>query len=432
VDAADRVRVPPDHPAYTLRRVWLTPEEEEGYYYGFSNEGLWPLCHIAHTRPLFRATDWAEYERVNRKFAEVVLDEMRGTESPIVFVQDYHFALLPRLVKTARPDAQVAVFWHIPWPNPEAFGICPWQNDLLDGLLGADLIGFHTQAHCNNFLDTVNGAFESQIEWERFTVSRLGRLTAVRPYPISVAFREAPAERRPAPSPMDLLKPAGVRAYRIGIGVDRADYTKGVLERFAGIERFFERWPEFLGEFTFVQIAAPSRTDIKRYQDLGAAIEAEAERVNRRFQTPSWKPIVLYLRHHGHEEIEPYYRAASLCLVTSLHDGMNLVAKEFVASRDDDAGVLILSQFAGASGELEDALIINPYDTEQLAGALHTALTMSDEEARTRMRRMRELVREHNIYRWAGRLIGDLAAIRVESAERPAARAARPAEVTGA
>jgi trehalose 6-phosphate synthase len=432
VDASDRVRVPPDHPAYTLRRVWLTREEEEGYYYGFSNEGLWPLCHIAHTRPLFRATDWASYERVNRKFAAVVLDEMRGTESPIVFVQDYHFALVPRLIKAARPDAQVAVFWHIPWPNPEAFGICPWQNELLDGLLGADLIGFHTQAHCNNFLDTVNGAFESQIEWERFTVRRLGHLTAVRPYPISVAFKETPAERRPAPSPMDLLKPAGVRAYRLGIGVDRADYTKGLLERFAGLERFFERWPEFLGEFTFVQIAAPSRTDIKRYQELVSAIEAEAERVNRRFQTPSWKPIILHVRHHSHEEIEPYYRAASLCLVTSLHDGMNLVAKEFVASRDDDAGVLILSQFAGASGELEDALIINPYDTEQLAGALHAALTMSDDESRMRMRRMREFVREHNVYRWAGRLIGDLAAIRIESTDRPASRPARSLEVTGA
>jgi trehalose 6-phosphate synthase len=432
VDSADRVRVPPDHPAYTLRRVWLTREEEEGYYYGFSNEGLWPLCHIAHTRPLFRATDWASYERANRKFAAAVLDEMRGTESPIVLVQDYHFALVPRLIKTARPDAQVAMFWHIPWPNPEAFGICPWQKDLLDGLLGADLIGFHTQAHCNNFLDTVNGAFESQIEWERFTVRRLGHLTAVRPYPISVAVRETPGERRPVPSPMDLLKPAGVKAYRIGIGVDRADYTKGLLERFAGIERFFERWPEFLGEFTFIQIAAPSRTDIKRYQDLVVAIEAEAERVNRRFQTPVWKPIVLHLRHHGHEEIEPYYRAASLCLVTSLHDGMNLVAKEFVAARDDEAGVLILSQFAGASGELEDALIINPYDTEQLAGALHTALTMSDDESRLRMRRMRELVREHNVYRWAGRLIGDLSAIRIESADRPAARPARSLEVTGA
>lgn len=431
VDTSDRVRVPPDHPAYALRRVWLTREEEVGYYYGFSNEGLWPLCHIAHTRPVFRASDWSAYERVNRTFAAAVLEEMRGTEAPILLVQDYHFALVPRLVKEKRPDAQVAMFWHIPWPNPEAFGICPWQAEVLDGLLGADLIGFHTQAHCNNFLDTVDRAFESHIEWERFAVRRHGHLTAVRPFPISVAFREAvPGEppRPPAPSPVDLLKSLGVSAYRLGIGVDRADYTKGIVERFAGVERFFERWPEYVGQFTFVQIAAPSRTEIKRYQDLLASIESEAARINRRFQTPAWRPIVLLARHHGHDEIERYYRAAAVCLVTSLHDGMNLVAKEFVAARDDETGVLVLSQFAGASGELDDALIVNPYDTEQVAEALHAALTMSEADARVRMRRMRETVREHNVFRWAGRLIGDLAGIRLESADRAADRNRRTAD----
>ncbi len=433
VDAGHRVRVPPDHPAYTLRRVWLTREDEQGYYYGFSNEGLWPLCHIAHTRPIFRASDWASYERVNRKFATAVLEEMRGTEAPIVLVQDYHFALLPRLIKCERPDAQVAMFWHIPWPNPEAFGICPWQADVLDGLLGADLVGFHTQAHCNNFLDTVDRTFESQIEWERFAVRRQGHLTAVKPFPISVAFHEStPGDRPAAPPAANLLRALGVKGHRFGIGVDRADYTKGLLERFAGVERFFERWPDFVGEFTFVQIAAPSRTDIKRYQDLLTDIEAAAARINRRFQTAVWKPIVLVVRHHGHDEIDPYYRAASLCLVTSLHDGMNLVAKEFVAARDDETGVLVLSQFAGASGELDDALIVNPYDTEQLAAALHTALIMSDEEARARMRRMRETVREHNVFRWAGRLIGGLAAIRIESADRPSGRPGRPSAAVDA
>jgi trehalose-6-phosphate synthase len=420
VDAGDRVRVPPDHPAYTLRRVWLSREEERGYYYGFSNEGLWPLCHIAHTRPLFRASDWKSYESVNRTFAAAVVNEMHGTDGPIVLVQDYHFALLPRLIKAARPDAQVAMFWHIPWPNPEAFGICPWQTELLDGLLGADLVGFHTQAHCNNFLDTVDRALEAQIEWERFTVRRQGHLTAVKPFPISVALRETTnGDRPPAPSPVDLLKDLGVRAYRFGIGVDRADYTKGLLERFVAIERFFERWPEYIGQFTFVQIAAPSRTDIKRYQELVTQIEQEVARINRRFQTPVWTPIVLRMRHHDHAEIEPYYRAAAVCLVTSLHDGMNLVAKEFVAARDDETGVLILSQFAGASGELDDALIVNPYDTEQLALALHQALTMSESDARARMRRMRATVREHNVFRWAGRLIGDLTGIRNETATRP-------------
>jgi len=269
----------------------------------------------------------------------------------------------------------------------------------------------------------VDRALEAQIEWERFTVRRQGRLTAVRPFPISVAVRDTNGEdRAKMPSSVDLLGALGVRAYRLGIGVDRADYTKGLLERFAGLERFFERWPEFIGEFTFVQIAAPSRTDIKRYQDLLTAIEAEAARINKRFQTPVWKPLVLLTRHHDHTEIDPYYRAAALCMVTSLHDGMNLVAKEFVATRDDEGGVLILSQFAGASGELDDAIIVNPYDTEQLADALHTALMMPESDATARMHRMRNTVREHNVFRWAGRLIGDLAAIRIESGGRPGER----------
>jgi trehalose 6-phosphate synthase len=419
VDEKGRVRVPERGPEYTLRRVWLTPEEEDGYYYGFSNEGLWPLCHIAHTRPVFRATDWASYQLANQKFAHAALEEMHGSESPIVLVQDYHFALLPRLIKTERPDAKVAVFWHIPWPNPEAFGICPWQTDLLDGLLGADLVGFHTQAHCNNFLETVDRALESQIDWEHFTVRRTGHVTHVRPFPISVDCPEPAARAEPGPSqPVQrtaLAESLGLTITYLGVGVDRIDYTKGIVERFQGIERFLERWPEYVGHFTFAQIAAPSRSRIPRYHDLELAVEAEAKRINRRFETSTWRPIVLRHRHHGHDEIRRFYRAADLCLVTSLHDGMNLVAKEFVAAREDGDGVLILSRFAGASGELRDALIVNPYDIDELASALHRALTMPDRERECRMERMRRTVREHNIYRWAGTLTAALASIGPES-----------------
>ncbi len=416
VDANDRLRVPHDQPEYTLRRVWLTPEEEEGYYYGFSNEGLWPLCHIAHTRPVFRAADWASYQLANRKFARAVLEELKDTDtSPIVLVQDYHFALLPRLIKEERPDAQVAVFWHIPWPNPEAFGICPWQSDLLDGLLGADLVGFHTQAHCNNFLETVDRALESKVDWEHFTVRRRGHVTCVQPFPISVDTPEPTRERAADQAQpflrTELLASLGISATYLGVGVDRIDYTKGIIERFQGIERFLERWPEYIGHFTFAQIAAPSRSRIPRYRDLETAVAAETDRINQRFGTASWKPIVLMRRHHGHEEIKRFYRAADLCFVTSLHDGMNLVAKEFVAARDDGDGVLILSRFAGAAGELRDALIVNPYDMDELADALHKALTMPDAEREARMGRMRRTVREFNIYRWAGNLTAALASI---------------------
>src|SRR5467141_1257884 len=357
VDAHDRLRVPPDHPRYTLRRVWLTKEEEEGYYQGFANEGIWPLCHIAHTRPVFRAEDWEYYQRVNEKFAQIVLEEIEMAEKPFVLIQDYHFALLPRLIKSKRPDARVAIFWHIPWPNPEAFGICPWQRELLDGLLGADLLSFHIQAQL------------------------------------------------------------GAETIFLGVGVDRIDYTKGILERFRGIECFLEKYLHYREQFTFVQFGAPSRTNIKRYQDFVAEVRAEADRINKRLQAERWRPIVLFSQHHSHSEFEPYYKAADFCLVTSLHDGMNLVAKEFVAAREDEDGVLILSQFTGASRELHDALMVNPYDVNQMAEMIRRALEMPAEERHARMQRMRRVVREHNVYRWAAELISELAEIRLDSPE---------------
>lgn len=422
VDKRDHLRVPTDHPSYTLRRVWLSDEEEKGYYEGFSNEGLWPLCHIAHTRPTFRPDDWLRYQQVNRRFADAVLEEMEGTNSPILLAQDYHFALLPRMVKEARPDARVAIFWHIPWPNPEVFGICPWQRDLLDGLLGADLIGFHIQSHCNNFLETVDRGLEALTEWDRFAVNRQGHVTRVRPYPISVAFSD-PAPPLPEGSNVGRERAAifaelGVEASLLAVGVDRVDYTKGIIERLRGIEHFLDRHPAYLRRFTFVQIGAPSRTDIERYRLFLDEVSKEVDRINARFQAGRWKPIVFLKKHHSHEEISRFYRAASVCLVTSLHDGMNLVAKEFVASRDDERGVLILSTFAGAAHELSDALLVNPYDVEQMADAIQRAIEMPEDQQSLRMQRMRQIVREHNIYRWAANLLSDLTEIRIDTPER--------------
>jgi trehalose 6-phosphate synthase len=431
VDEHDRLRVPPDDPHYSLRRVWLNKAEEEGYYYGFANEGIWPLCHIAHTRPIFRAEDWKYYQAVNLKFADALLEEMKGVKKPIVLVQDYHFALLPRLIKEKRPEARVAIFWHIPWPTPEAFDISPWRRELVEGLLGADLIGFHIQSHCNNFLQTVDRVVESRVDWEHFSVRRLDHLTLVRPFPISVDFTDVqPPESTPDSysERSTLLKALGVEATFMGVGVDRVDYTKGILERFLAIERFLEKYPSYQGQFTFVQIGAPSRSHLKRYHDLMAEVEAEADRINWRFQTDKWKPIVFLNRQHNHQEIQSYYRAADLCLVTSLHDGMNLVAKEFVAARHDERGVLILSCFTGAARELRDALQINPYDIDQTAEAIRCALNMEPEEKELRMRHMRKTVREHNVYRWAGNLIAELCELRLdasdENKEKPGASTA--------
>jgi trehalose 6-phosphate synthase len=412
VDKHNKVEVPPEAPKYTLRRLWLTKEEENHFYYGFSNEGLWPLCHIAHTRPTFRNDDWHYYKKVNEEFAKAVLDETKNEEQPFILIQDFHFALLPELIKKEKPKAKVAIFWHIPWPNPESFGICPWQREILTGMLGADLIGFHTQYHCNHFLETVNNALESRVLWENFSVKMGGRTTFIKPFPISIAFTLKDFDiDLPKIKPSQLLAEYGLKAQFVGIGVDRIDYTKGIVEKFLSVERFLEKNPSYVGKFTFIQIGAPSRTQLKSYSDTVSAVENETNRINMRFKSKNWKAIILLKRHHSHEEIAPFYSSADFCMITSLHDGMNLVAKEFVASRNQNDGSLILSRFAGASQELQGAIIINPYDIEKSADAIKLALDMTKEEQNQRMTQMRLVIVRHNIYSWAATLLRTIAAI---------------------
>jgi len=417
VDRHDRIAVPVEKPAYQLRRVWLTPEEEAGYYYGFANEGLWPLCHIAHVRPTFREADWRQYVAVNTKFADAVVSEASSSD-PIVLVQDYHFALLPRLVRERLPNATIITFWHIPWPNPEAFGICPWRDQLLDGLLGSSILGFHTQFHCNNFVDTVDRFLEARVDRETFSVSYRREATAVKRYPISVEWPPASSlvegsveEAREAVR----LRHQLPKGHVIGVGVDRLDYTKGIEERLRAVQRFLELHPEWIGRFTFIQIAAPTRSTIEQYQTYEARVRALVTRINAQFAAAAHPPIILHAEHHEPSAVYAYYRGADVCIVSSLHDGMNLVAKEFVAARDDERGVLMLSQFTGAARELPEAIIVNPYDIEDFAHALQSAVTMTTDEQRARMRLMRGLVREFNVFRWAGRMMLDAAGVRRRS-----------------
>jgi trehalose-6-phosphate synthase len=406
VDKYDKVQVPPDDPKYTLRRLWQTKEEEDHFYYGFSNEGMWPLCHIAHTRPTFRNEDWFYYKKVNEDFAKAVLSETKDDDQPFILIQDYHFSLLPEMIRKEKPHAKIAIFWHIPWPNPESFGICPWQKDILKGLLGADLIGFHTQYHCNHFLDTVNNAIESRVLWDNFSVKVGEQTTYVKPFPISISFTLKDYDNNSLKTrPSQLLDEHGVTTTYMGIGVDRIDYTKGIVEKFLAIERFLEKNPSYIGKFTFVQIGAPSRTLIKSYADTVSAVENEANRINWRFKSKNWKAIILLKRHHSHQEISPFYSSADFCMVTSLHDGMNLVAKEFVAARNHNDGALILSRFAGASHELQGAIIVNPYDIENMAQSIKLALEMPLEEQSQRMKQMRQIILVQNIYSWAASLL---------------------------
>jgi trehalose 6-phosphate synthase len=414
VNRRDRVLVPPGEESYAIRRVWLSEQEERGYYYGFANAGLWPLCHLVYTRPALRVEDWRTYQTVNQRFAAAVCEEVDGPD-PIVLVQDYHFALAPRMIREHLPRATIISFWHIPWPNAERFGVCPWHRELLEGMLGSSIVGFHTRQHCNNFLEAVDRFLEARIDRERTSVVLGGRESLVRPYPISIEWPNRWAANAPPVMECrrEVLAELGLGPDALlGVGVDRLDYTKGIEERLLAVERLLERFPHYRGRFTFAQLAAPSRTLIAEYRELNERVEALADRINGRFAEGAWKPIALLRSHHEPPAVFRYLRAADLCYVSSLHDGMNLVAKEFVAARDDERGVLVLSRFTGAARELTEALLVNPYDLEEASAALATALSMPAAEQAERMRAMRAHLSEFNVYRWAGRMLADAARLR--------------------
>jgi trehalose 6-phosphate synthase len=418
VDANDRVAVPPGQDAYWLRRIWLSPQEEQGYYYGFANEGMWPLCHVAHVRPVFRESDWEAYRAVNQRFADAVVAEARG-EDPVVLVQDYHFALLPAMIRERLPQATILTFWHIPWPNPESFGICPWRREILQGMLGSTILGFHTRYHCKNFIETVDRYLEARIEHEHSTIAYREKETLVESYPISIEWPSA-TETAAWPS-VDacrrrVIARLGLPADAcLAVGVDRYDYTKGILERLNAVERLLEKWPAWIGRFVFVQVAAPTRGALDEYRSFQERVQRVTQRINERFGRPGYQPVHLLAQHHEHDAVTELFRAANICVVTSLHDGMNLVCKEFVAARDDLQGVLVLSRFAGAARELAEALIVNPYHVEETADALHRAATMPEGEQRERMASLRSTVREFNVFRWAGRMLADAGRWRLRS-----------------
>jgi trehalose 6-phosphate synthase/phosphatase len=418
VDRSDRVRVPPDDPTYTLRRVWLSEAEEQGFYYGLSNEGLWPLCHLAYVRPAFRGEDWVVYQAVNRRFAEIVAQEAQS-DNPVILIQDFHFAMLPGYLRARRPKATIMLFWHIPWPNAETFGVCPWKREMLSHLLMADILGFHTLYHCQNFLATLDRYIECQVDHERMTVALQGHICHVAAYPISIEWPPRWLQSLPdiQQSRRAVRERFGIAEHvTLGLGVERWDFTKGVIERCLALELLLEHNPRLRGQVTLLQIAAPSRSKLPAYQALQRTTLAEVERINARFATADWKPIVLIGKHQPPEQVFELYRAADFCIVNSLQDGMNLVAKEFVAARDDEDGVLILSTFTGAARELVEAILINPFDVAETAAAIRRALEMPREQRQMRMQLMRRTIKENNVYRWAGRMLTDAARIRQRQA----------------
>jgi len=418
VDSRDHVAVPPDDPSYTLRRVWLDKTIEDQYYYGLANEGLWPLCHIAFHQPVFRLRDWESYRQVNEIFADAVLEEA-GDGPAFVFIQDYHLGLLPRILKNRKPDLTVAQFWHIPWPNRETFRVFPWKEELLDGLLGNDLLGFHLQYHCANFLDTIDRNLEAMVDTDRSEAWRGGRVTRVQPIPISIDFDDHVRQSRDATVEAHMnhwRAELGDSCEFLGIGIERADYTKGIPERLWALDRLLALCPEYRGKLAFLQVAVPSRTRIDGYDRLNCEIVSIVDQINDRWKTDAWRPIHLCRRHLPQKELMALHRLARFCMVTSLHDGMNLVAKEFVASRADEDGVLILSSFTGAARELSSALLVNPFSADQMAEALQRALCMGRHERAQRMRNLRRTVSENNVYAWAANVIRSLVEVEQPSA----------------
>jgi len=410
VDACNHVSVPLQEPRFTLRRVWLTEEQERLYYDGLANQGLWPLCHIVFTRPAFNPDEWGAYREVNEIFARAVLEEA-GDGPAFVFIQDYHFGLLPRLVKQQNPNLIVAQFWHIPWPNPEVFRAFPWKEELLDGMLGNDLLGFHLRFHCQNFLETVDSMLEAKVDREKFEITRGGKTTTVRPFPISIDFEDQVTVAQGPFAQQEMAhvrRELGLRDEYIGIGIDRVDYIKGICERLRALDRFLDKNPDHRGRIAFVQVAVPSRMRIPQYKQLSKDIRSLADEINRKWSHGGWRPIILIERHVARLPLIALHRMADFCVVSSLHDGMNLVAKEYVASRFDEDGVLILSDFAGASRELTDAVVVNPFHEDELSQAILQALEMPREERYRRMKKMRAVVAENNIYRWAGKIISAL------------------------
>ncbi|CAN5874436.1 trehalose-6-phosphate synthase [soil metagenome] len=420
VDAFDRVDVPPDDPQYRLRRVWLTDDEYAGYYYGFANDALWPLCHRAFVKPVFRAADLDAYRAANARFADAVCEEAVD-DTPIVLVQDYHFAFAPAMLRERLPLSTIVTFWHVPWPERQRFSICPWGPQLLDGLLGSSIVGFQTDSDRGNFAAAVRATLDAKVSDDVSAIAYNGRQIALGVYPASIAW---------TPEKDDVISVAECRAsvcetlalgddVRIAVGVDRLDYTKGIEEKFLAVEQLLEMYPEYRNRLVLIQLAEPTRPGLATYIELRARVRATAERINLAYGTGDYCPIILLEGHHPQPEVSRYLRAADVCVVSSLHDGMNLVGKEFVRARTDERGVLVLSTFAGAARSLDDALVINPYDAQGTADVIARALRMAESEQRSRMRKLRRTVAASDAHRWAADMLADAAAWRAAQTMMP-------------
>jgi trehalose 6-phosphate synthase/phosphatase len=409
VDGTNRVMVPPEDPVYTLRRVNLPSKVADNYYHGYANQVMWPLCHMALDRVYFRRRFWEDYRRANEAFAAAVLEEA-GDDS-VVWIQDYHLCLLPGMLRQGKRGLTIAHFWHIPWPDWSVFRVCPQARDVLEGLLGNDLIGFQIPLFAKNFLGCVRECIGADVDFREGTITYRGHTTRLHAFPISIdcdAFDSMASSRRTV-RVMELLRDKyGLDGRRIGIGVDRLEYTKALIKRLQAIGLFFEKYEKFRGKFTFIQIAVPTRMK-EPYLSYKKAVEELISHINRKYSSGPWSPVIYLDTKVEHRDLVAYYRMADVAIVSSVYDGMNLVAKEFVAAQAADGkGALVLSEFAGAADELDGAFLINPYDIEGFADTIRRILEMSPDEKTRRMSVLKQQVRGNDIYKWVYDILRDI------------------------
>lgn len=405
-----KVKVPHQNPSYELKYIWLNKEENLGYYFGFSNQGLWPLSHLVFVKPKFSAKDWEVYKQVNKKFAQSINEEIKGKKA-VVFIQDYHLALVSKYLKEINPDVITLLFWHIPWPAYDVFRILPQRQEFLSAMLSYDLLGFQIRYFCDNFLDAVAGEVEAKVNRENQSAVFKGHTSLVRDYPISVDFEginKTSQDQEVKELAQSLEEEFGLKGYKVIIGLDRIDYTKGIAERIQAIDNLLDTRPELKEKIIFVQMGEISRIHLAQYKHLNEKVNALVEDVNFKHSQNSWKPIIFLRRHLNFKEVLAFYSIADVCIVSSLHDGMNLVAKEFVSAKTDEKGALVLSRFTGAGRELKESFLINPYHIEETSAVLYKALTMSDAAKKKRMKKLRQFIHRNDIWKWIGQIISDI------------------------
>jgi trehalose 6-phosphate synthase len=410
VDKFDHVKVPPENPKYTLRRVWIGEKDILGFYFGASNQTLWPLCHpMTHVRPEFKPKFWRTYKKINRLYAKTCLEEIKRKKKVIVFLQDYHLTLCPKFIREKRKDVFLAHFWHIPWPPPEVFSICPWKKEILEGLLSNDLLGFHISDYCKNFLATVKKELKAKVNHKKSLVEYKGHKTWVKPFPISIDFKLLDKTSRSGEVEREIGGIKTAFPYKfLGIGVDRIDYTKGIPERLKAIDRFLEKYPEYQKHFIFFQAATISRIVVPAYKRINEEIDLLVSTINQKYKSGHWKPIIYLKEKIPLPRLIGLHKRADMAIVSPLQDGMNIVGKEYVAAQSNLNGVLLLSPFAGAGKELKQALLVNPRNIEKFADTIKKALEMPKEEKKKRMQALRKVVKENNIYKWVGDIFSEI------------------------